>query len=69
MAEPDGPFGPGPVVAPRGASPAAASSPDAPLEDGRYHIYEPNPIPWWVVLVWLGFIVFALVYLITSLLP
>jgi hypothetical protein len=57
-----------PVVAPRGASPAAASRPDPQPEDGRYHIYEANPAPWWIALLWLGFFAFALVYLITSLL-
>jgi hypothetical protein len=58
----------GPVVAPEGTSPAAASRPDAALEDGRWHIYESNPAPWWVALVWLGFFVFAVTYLITNLL-
>jgi hypothetical protein len=68
VAEEPVPPGPGPLVAPPGASPAAASRPDAPLEDGRYHIYEANPVPWWVALVWLGFFAFAIAYLITSLL-
>jgi len=56
-----------PIVAPRGASPAAASDPATPHEDGRWHIYEANPVPWWVALAWLAFIAFAIVYLIRNL--
>jgi hypothetical protein len=56
-----------PVVAARGASPAAASDPGRDLEDGHYHIYEANPVPWWVVVVWLAFIAFAITYLIRNL--
>jgi hypothetical protein len=58
----------GPVLAPPGASPAAASDPHRPLEDGRWHIYESNPVPWWIALVWLGFFAFAVTYLIVNLL-
>ena len=59
----------GPVLAPRGTSPAAASAPDpaTDADDGRYHIYEANPVPWWVTLVWLVFIAFAIGYLIRNL--
>ncbi len=57
-----------PILAPRGASPAAASRPDAPLEDGRWHVYEANPAPWWIGLMWLAFFGFAIVYLIVNLL-
>jgi hypothetical protein len=56
-----------PVIAPRGTSPAAASDPARDLDDGHYHIYETNPVPWWVVLVWLGFFGFAVAYLIRNL--
>lgn len=55
-----------PVVAPRGTSPAAASDPARPIEDG-WHIYESNPVPWWVALVWLAFLVFGVAYLIRNL--
>ena len=55
-----------PVVAPRGTSPAAASDPTRPIEDG-WHIYESNPVPWWVALVWLAFLVFGVAYLIRNL--
>jgi hypothetical protein len=56
-----------PVIVPPGASAAGASDPARDLDDGHYHIYESNPVPWWVVLVWLGFIAFAIVYLIRNL--
>ena len=55
-----------PIVVPPGASPAGASDPARELEDG-YHIYESNPVPWWVALVWLAFIAFAITYLIRNL--
>jgi hypothetical protein len=58
---------PRPIVAPQGTSPAAASDPARDLEDGRYHIYESNPVPWWVALVWLAFVAFAITYLIRNL--
>ena len=57
-----------PVVVPQGRSPASASDPGRDLDDGRYHIYETNPVPWWVALVWLAFIAFAITYLIRNLL-
>lgn len=56
-----------PVVAPRGQSPAAASRHDRPPEDERWHLYEANPIPWWVALMWLGFFAFGVVYLVVNL--
>jgi hypothetical protein len=56
-----------PVVAPRGASPARASRPDVALEDERYHIYESNPAPWWMAVVWLGFLIGGAVYLVVNL--
>jgi hypothetical protein len=55
------------VLAPHGASPADASDPKRELDE-HWHIYEANPVPWWVALVWLGFIGFAIVYLIRNLL-
>jgi hypothetical protein len=57
-----------PVLAQRGASPANASDPRVPLDDGHWHIYEANPAPWWVALLWAAFFVFGVVYLITNLL-
>jgi len=58
---------PEPVLAPKGASPAAASDPRVPLEDGRWHIYEANPAPWWVAVLWAAFFLFGVVYLIRNL--
>jgi hypothetical protein len=60
--------GPGPIVAPSGASPAEASRPDQELEPGRYHIYDSNPAPWWIGVLWLAFFAFAVAYLIINLL-
>ena len=58
----------GPVLAPGGTSPASASGPDVGLEEGeRCHVYEANPAPWWVGLLWLAFFVFAVVYLVANL--
>lgn len=55
-----------PILAPSGSSAATASRPDEKLEDG-YHIYESNPVPWWIALIWLSFFVFALGYLLSNL--
>lgn len=56
-----------PILAPRGASAAKASSPDAHLDEG-YHLYDSNPVPWWLTLVWLAFFAFGIGYLILNLL-
>jgi hypothetical protein len=56
----------GPVLAPSNASPAASSSVAGP-EDTRFHIYEANPAPWWIAALWIGFFVFAVVYLLVNL--
>jgi hypothetical protein len=56
-----------PVLAPRGESPAAASRPDPVGDERRWHIYESHPIPWWVALMWAGFFVFGVIYLIRNL--
>ena len=69
MPEPTTHTGPGPIIAPQGASPAEASRPDQQLEFGRYHIYESNPAPWWIALLWLSFFIFGATYLILNLLP
>jgi hypothetical protein len=66
MAEEPG-RGAGPILAPSGSSPAQASRPDTPLDD-RYHIYESNPAPWWIALLWLAFLVCGAAYLIVNLL-
>jgi len=56
-----------PILAPRGASPAKASNPETPLDES-YHIYDSNPVPWWLTLVWLAFFAFGVSYLILNLL-
>ena len=56
----------GPIVAPPGASAAEASRPDQALDE-RFHIYESNPAPWWVAILWLVFLVSGAAYLIVNL--
>ena len=56
-----------PIVAPPGTSAARASRPDIPLEDARFHTYEANPAPWWMAILWLGFLVGGAAYLIVNL--
>jgi hypothetical protein len=57
----------GPVLAPPGASAAEASRPETQLEE-RYHIYESNPAPWWIGLLWASYLIFGVIYLIVNLL-
>lgn len=57
----------GAIIASPGESAASASRPDQLLDEG-YHIYESNPAPWWVGLLWVSFLVFGVVYLILNLL-
>jgi len=57
----------GPIVSPRGASSAGASRPETPLDE-RFHIYESNPAPWWIALLWLSFLIGGAAYLIVNLL-
>lgn len=40
-----------------------------PEEEGRWHTYVGNRIPWYVRLIWLGFWVFAVYYTISYLFP
>ena len=56
----------GPVLAPLGASAAEASHPETQLDE-RYHIYESNPAPWWIGLLWVAYLIFGVVYLIVNL--
>lgn len=58
----------GPILAPPGASAAEASRPEQTPDDGRYHIYESHPAPWWIALLWISFFIFGVTYLILNLL-
>lgn len=49
------------------ASAAEASRPEIEL-DARFHTYESNPVPWWLTVVWISFLVFGFVYLVVNLL-
>ena len=57
----------GPVLAPLGASAAEASRPETALDE-RYHIYQSNPAPWWIGLLWAAYLIFGVMYLIVNLL-
>lgn len=65
-ATPDVADAPAPITAPRGASPALASQPAGEL-DHTFHAYEENPAPWWLGLVWIGFLLGGATYLIVNL--
>ena len=56
----------GPVIAPLGASAALASQPSREL-DHAYHTYESNPAPWWLALLWIGFLIGGAAYLVLKL--
>ena len=58
----------GPIRAPDNASPALASQPDL-LLDESYNTYQATPAPWWIGVLWVSFFVYAVIYLITNLLP
>lgn len=40
-----------------------------PEDEHRFHSYVGNRIPWYVRLIWIGFWVFAIYYVITYLFP
>jgi len=56
----------GPIVASPAESAASASRPENFLDD-RYQTYESNPAPWWIGVIWLGFLAFGALYLIVNL--
>ncbi len=65
------------MVNPRGSSiapPAESAGEQAPLDSPQpaereetYHTYESHPMPWWLALLWLGFFLFAFIYLFRAL--
>jgi hypothetical protein len=36
-------------------------------EERGFHTYEPNPVPWWIALLWVSFFVFGIAYLVVNL--
>jgi hypothetical protein len=58
----------GPILAPPGGPPAAANRPESGLDDERVHVYESNPAPWWIGLLWVSFFLFGAIYLVVNLL-
>jgi hypothetical protein len=46
-----------------------AGDPGSATREGRFHTYVGARIPWYVRLIWLGFWVFAVVYVIRYLFP
>jgi hypothetical protein len=47
----------------------STDDPGSPEAESHYHTYVGNRIPWYVRLIWLGFWVFAIYYVITYLFP
>ncbi len=43
--------------------------PRPPIEEDRFHTYVGTAIPWYIRLMWIGFWVLAVSYVITYLLP
>ena len=39
-----------------------------PTDEETYHIYESNPVPWWIAILWVAFFIFAVIYLFQNLL-
>ncbi len=51
------------------SSNSAVSNPSSPAQEGRFHHYRGNAIPWYVRLIWIGFWIFAIVYTVQYLFP
>jgi hypothetical protein len=32
----------------------------------NYHTYESNPVPWWIALLWAGYFLFSVTYLVVN---
>ena len=47
-------------------APPKHHAPRRTLEE-RYHIYESNPAPWWIGLLWASYLIFGVTYLIVNL--
>jgi hypothetical protein len=46
-----------------------SDDPGSPEAESQYHTYLGNRIPWYVRMIWLGFWVFTIYYVITYLFP
>lgn len=53
------------------AAPATAPAPEqtSPQEEHRFHHYRGNEIPWYVRLIWVGFWIFTVYYVVVNLFP
>ena len=56
----------GPIAVNPKTSAAIASQPNQELDD-RFQVYEANPAPWWVGLLWICYLVGGAAYLIVNL--
>lgn len=56
----------GPIVVAQGRSAAGASHPEQILDE-KHLTYHHNPVPWWLALIWVGFLIGGSVYLIVNL--
>lgn len=50
-------------------TPTDAGDPGSAVRESRFHTYVGARIPWYVRLIWLGFWVFAVAYVILYLFP
>lgn len=46
-----------------------AADPNTPEGEKRFHRYVGNRIPWWVHMIWLGFWILAITYVLRYLFP
>jgi len=47
----------------------SAPEPTTPEQEHQFHHYRGNEIPWYVRMIWVGFWIFAVYYVITNLFP
>ena len=57
---------PGPIAVSPRQSAAVASQPTQQLDD-QYQVYESNPAPWWVGVLWLCYLIGGATYLLVNL--
>ncbi len=49
--------------------PATAPEQSSPEQDQKWHFYQGNEIPWYVRVIWIGFWICSIWYIIQNLLP